>query len=176
MLRHGMALSGLLAACLVVPAGPGAAGTAHACVTRSAAETSTGRGDATVSMAPAAAVQRDFQKRPSVHPAQKLMASSVGVVWNVFYDEKNPSDGNITDAAIAKQLNVVNHAFSPIGLSFNLQQVNRHGVPRSVLHGVAPGSQDEARIKQSHQGNQQILNIFSVHTDDTRGWSTYPWD
>ncbi|MFI6254019.1 zinc metalloprotease [Streptomyces sp. NPDC051016] len=175
-LRRGLALSGLLAAGLVVPAGAGAAPAHAACVTRPAANTAAIPGTAAVSRATAAAVQRDLRQREQTHPARKSKAPfTVGVVWNVFYDQAT-GEGNLSDAALQRQIDVVNQAFSPVGLSFRTYQVYRYGVSHAVLHGVAEGNQNEAYLKQTHKYNQQYLNLFTARPDDSRGWATFPWD
>ncbi|MEV5877350.1 hypothetical protein AB0L75_24595 [Streptomyces sp. NPDC052101] len=177
LLRRGLALSGLLAACLVVPASSGAAGTAHACITRSAKETGTVREDA-VSRTPDEAVQRDLQQHPSVHPAKKRPHPSftVPVYWTVLYDKDNPSDGSIPDEAINKQIELANTYFRNIGLRFQLMRRNRVATDHTTLHGLEYFN-DGPLKRQYHMGNEQTVNIYSANSDQMPGgWFTYPWD
>ncbi|MYW46084.1 zinc metalloprotease [Streptomyces sp. SID161] len=123
-------------------------------------------------------MRRDVPQQPNAQPAQgRKAAYRTAVVWNVFYDEKT-GEGNVSDEVLQEQLRVVNNAFNPIGLSFQTFQVRRHAVSGSVLHGVVPGSQNEAYVKRTHVGNEQYLNIWLVgpNPDFASSWATYPWD
>ncbi|KAG6812312.1 hypothetical protein H0H92_003485 [Tricholoma furcatifolium] len=72
---------------------------------------------------------------------------TVPVNFNVFYDEDNPSDGNLSDALVIQQMDVLNTYFNAIGLSFELQN-------------LAPG------IHISSRENSEGL----------AGWAAFPWD
>ncbi|KAG6818972.1 hypothetical protein H0H93_016746 [Arthromyces matolae] len=105
-------------------------------------------------------------------------AFTVPVMFNIFYDQNNPSDGNFSDSVITQQMNVINSYFSPVRLTFAVQAVNRYAVPYSLLHGVTLGSANEATIKQVRRGNAQTLNIYTVGQGPSNlaGWATFPWE
>ncbi|SDZ35970.1 Pregnancy-associated plasma protein-A [Amycolatopsis xylanica] len=176
-----LTVSGLLAACLMAPAGASAT-VAATCVVPSASAFGDGLGEDADSPGPgvAAAVERDLQARVRANPAPRLFgAFTVPVVWNVFYDQENPADGNIPDAAIQQTMNVVNSYFNQAGLSFRVANVVRRGAPHSVVHGAAIDNAVERQLKQYRQGTVQTLNIYTVahnYNNDLAGWATFPWD
>ncbi|KAG6901656.1 hypothetical protein C0995_009547 [Termitomyces sp. Mi166 len=104
---------------------------------------------------------------------------NVPVIWNVFYDQNNPRDGNIPDAIITQQNNVMNSYFQPMRLTFTVTSVRRFAVHYNVLHGVAPGNAVENQLKSYHMGDARTLNIYTVGKNPNSkaaGWSLYPWD
>ncbi|KAG6889269.1 hypothetical protein C0995_002265 [Termitomyces sp. Mi166 len=118
----------------------------------------------------------------SVNGTQALKAQgtfNVPVVWNVFYDQNNPQDGNFPDSVITQQNNVMNSFFQPMRLTFTVVSVRRIAVPYNVLHGASEGTAVEYQIKSYHQGDARTLNIYTVGKNPNSrvsGWSSFPWN
>ncbi|KAJ5639486.1 Metallo peptidase M43B zinc-dependent metalloprotease pappalysin-like protein [Penicillium longicatenatum] len=107
-----------------------------------------------------------------------LASFNVPVYFNVLYDQKNQTDGGITDATLSQQIQVLNHFFGPIGLGFSVAGVRRVPVPYQVLHEWAPGNDAARSIQQQRVGNAQTLNIYTVAPSSVySGYSaSYPQD
>ncbi|KAG6899803.1 hypothetical protein C0995_004917 [Termitomyces sp. Mi166 len=106
-------------------------------------------------------------------------AFNVSVIWNVFYDQNNPGDGNIPDAMIIQQNNIMNSYFQPMRLTFIVTSVRRIAVPYNVVHGAAPGNAVESQLKSYHMGDARTLNIYTVGNNPSAtaaAWSSFPWD
>ncbi|KAG6908987.1 hypothetical protein DXG01_002476 [Tephrocybe rancida] len=104
---------------------------------------------------------------------------TIPVIFNVFYDQNNPVDGNFPDSVITQQVNVMNSFFNNVGLYFRVAGVVRRPISYSLLHGVAIGNAAEVEIKKFRQGNVQTLNIYTVGQNSQQiyaGWSSFPWD
>ncbi|KAG6860780.1 hypothetical protein C0995_007684 [Termitomyces sp. Mi166 len=118
----------------------------------------------------------------SVNTTQALKAEgafTVPVIWNVFYDQNNPGDGNYPDTVITQTINVMNAYFQQIRLSFAVTSVRRFGIPYNALHGAAEGNSIEYQIKSYHQGDARTLNIYTVGRSFNTiyaGWSSFPWN
>ncbi|KAG6814979.1 hypothetical protein H0H87_006088 [Tephrocybe sp. NHM501043] len=114
----------------------------------------------------------------SLREDRQEAAFTVGVYWNVLYDQNNPADGNIPDASIAQAMRVVNSYYNNIGLYFQVAGINRYHTDYNTLHSVT--MQNDYQIKRSlRKGNSpQILNIYTVGTGPSgyAGWSSFPWD
>lgn len=183
LLLRGTALAGLLAAYLALPAGPGTgANVANSCVIRpaSASGTAPELDPHTLAPAEAAAVERDLQQRLSARPTAMSTAGAftVPVVWTIFYDQNDPSDGNFPDWVITQQMSVLNSYFTPIGLSFQVQDVRRVPAANSTMHGAAIGNAVEAQLKAYRVGDVRTLNIYTVGQGPSglAGWASFPWD
>ncbi|KAG6871355.1 hypothetical protein C0995_005684 [Termitomyces sp. Mi166 len=118
----------------------------------------------------------------SVNGTQDLKAQAavnIPVVWNVFYDQDNVKDGDISVNVITQQMNVINTYFQPMRLTFLAPTIRRFAVPYNVLHGAAQGNGVEQRLKFNHQGDAKTLNIYTVGKNPQSrfaGWSSFPWD
>lgn len=173
-LRHGLAVSGLLAAFLVVPVAS-SAGVASGCVTHPESMPGGAGFQDADTVSPGAAADLAAPAAPRSARA----AFTVPVVWNVFYDQNNPVDGAVSDGAIAQTMKVVNASFNQAGLYFAVASVRRFPATYHVVHGVAIGNAVEAQIKSVRQGDVQTLNIYTVARNpshDLAGWSSFPWD
>ncbi|KAG6839873.1 hypothetical protein C0991_010922 [Blastosporella zonata] len=87
---------------------------------------------------------------------------SLQVVFHIFYDEKNPSDGYVRDSVIYKQMAVIEPFFEELGLNFNLKKINRRGIPNATFYGADIGNTAEATIKKYREGDVATLNIYTV--------------
>ena len=110
--------------------------------------------------------------------------ASVGIptIVHVISSDGSAAGGNISDAAIAQQINVLNVAYAagfggtPTPFQFNVIGIDRTVNP--LWAQMTFGSFAEQEAKQAlHQGGPNVLNIyFADPPDGTLGWATFPWD
>jgi len=107
---------------------------------------------------------------------------SVPTVVHVISTDGTEAGGNISDASIAAQINVLNIAYAggyggtPTPFQFNVVSIDRTVNP--VWAQMTFGSFAEQEAKDAlHQGGPNVLNIyFADPPDGTLGWATFPWD
>ncbi|MEU6672161.1 hypothetical protein [Streptomyces sp. NPDC046727] len=91
--------------------------------------------------------------------------------------ERSPEVGNVADATITDQVQVLNSAFADTGFSFSLASVDR--TVNRLWYDVFPGSAGEDAMKHTlHRGGAAALDIYIAETyfAGTTGWATFPWD
>lgn len=107
-----------------------------------------------------------------------LAASVAGGVINVYVHVINKgsgiSDGNVPDAWIINQINVLNVAYASMGWSFNLVSVDR--TTNAAWYTMGPGTTAERDAKNAlRQGTAEALNIYTADLGSgLLGWATFP--
>jgi hypothetical protein len=92
-------------------------------------------------------------------------------------------DGNVPDAAIFEQVNVLNRDFSGTGVSFYLAGIDRY-VNYDWYHRAYVGTAQQVQMTSTlRRGGAGDLNIFSALLDQPPpgvprlfGYATFPWD
>jgi hypothetical protein len=112
---------------------------------------------------------------PQVNPVDVR----IKVYWHVIQSGSAVSQGNITDAQIASQMEVLNTAFTSPSFYFDLVATDH--TTNAAWFEAASGSPEEQALKSAlRQGTARDLNIYSLKpsgsADTLLGWSTLPAD
>lgn len=85
------------------------------------------------------------------------------------------ADGNVPDAMIHSQIDVLNQSFGRHGWTFRLASVDR--TENAEWFRMTPGSVAEADAKAAlRRGGAEALNIYTVSPEGSLlGWATFPW-
>ena len=104
-------------------------------------------------------------------PAAAVTATTVSVYFHVI---TSGSTGNVSDAQINQQLNVLSSAFAGSGFGFTLAGVTRTNNPSWFV--MAPNSSAERNAKAAlRQGDYGDLNIYSADPgSNLLGYATFP--
>jgi hypothetical protein len=106
---------------------------------------------------------------------QSLTASrSVPVYFHVV---TAGAAGQVSRAALQKQIDVLDAAYKPAGFSFLLAGVDTTDNP-GWFAKVAPGSREETAMKTAlRKGGSNALNLYTANpSGGILGWATFPWD
>ena len=114
--------------------------------------------------------------------ARASASVNVPVVVHVIASGASEAEGNVSDEAIAEQMNVLNASFaavfggSPSAFQFTLTEVTRTINP--ALSVLDFGTDVERTVKQSlRRGGAETLNIYLANSaTGTLGYATFPWD
>jgi len=102
--------------------------------------------------------------------------TTTGGVIDVYFHVITATDGtgNLSDAAIAGQLAVLNAAYASTGWSFSLVGTTR--TPNNSWFRMGPGTGAERQAKAAlRQGTADDLNIYSANPNQgLLGWATLP--
>jgi hypothetical protein len=107
--------------------------------------------------------------------AGKPMVSG-GVIDVYFHVITNTSgDGDVSNAMINEQINVLNVGFAPTGWSFRLVSTDR--TANNSWYTMSIGSAAEAEAKSAlRKGGAADLNIYTSNpAGGGLGWATFPW-
>ncbi len=107
---------------------------------------------------------------------------TVQVYWHVINTGPAIANGNISQAQIDAQIQVLNDSYS--GATGGVNTPFRFvlaGVDRTTNNGwfsMTPGSSSEAQAKAAlHQGDAKSLNVYSISPlGGILGWSSFPWE
>ncbi|KAH6887847.1 metalloprotease [Coprinopsis sp. MPI-PUGE-AT-0042] len=106
---------------------------------------------------------------------------SINVHVHVVLAGAAVSQGNITDAQIATQIDVMNAAFAETGLSFNLVNTTRT-LDASWFENVGPENSYQNAMKQAlRAGGPNDLNLYTVGFESgdgagLLGYATFPYE
>lgn len=109
----------------------------------------------------------------SFAPGPLITGGTIDVYVHVLAE--SASGGNVDQAQIDDQIDVLNDAYASTGWSFDLQNVdttiNKHWAK------LTPGSRDEHDAKTAlHVGGSDTLNLYLAKLGGgLLGWSTFPW-
>ncbi|WP_328930889.1 MULTISPECIES: zinc metalloprotease [unclassified Streptomyces] len=106
-----------------------------------------------------------------------LATATVPVYWHTI--SAAGGAGRLSGTAIDQQITILNHAYAPVGLKFELAEVE-DAVNTEWFYQVAPDSQEQTAMKKAlRKGGADALNIYSTELSDSmrpiRGYATYPW-
>ena len=115
-----------------------------------------------------AAMEKDFQNRLRKLPAKKSAAITVRVHFQVVYG----SAGNVPDATLNKQLDVMNQAYAGSGVTFTLAEIKR---TQNAAWFSDPQGNESAMKNALRVGNAQDLNFYTADLGSSLlGWATFP--
>ncbi|WP_131741549.1 zinc metalloprotease [Actinomadura roseirufa] len=120
-----------------------------------------------------AAMEKDFHDRLgglSAATRAKAAAATVRVHFQVVYG----SAGNVPDATFTKQLEVLNNAYAPSGVTFTLAEIKR----TNNATWFNDPQRYESQMKNSLRvGGAQDLNLYTANLGNSLlGWATFPSD
>jgi hypothetical protein len=103
------------------------------------------------------------------------LAVDGGVIDVYFHILHNGAQGNVSDAVVEAQIDVLNAAYADTGWSFNLVAIDRTDNLAWFLADI--GSMAEAELKAAlREGSAEDLNIYSVDPGTgLLGWATFPF-
>jgi len=127
---------------------------------------------ATVDFGPEAAARAPTPVEAAKFEKRAAADNMVNVAWHVI---TNGTTGNVTDARIAAQLQVLNDAF--LGKGFQFQTVSIDRTNNSKWFGMTPGSRNETLAKQTlAKSPATTLNIYTAGPGQgLLGWAVFPW-
>jgi hypothetical protein len=111
-----------------------------------------------------------------VHPT----AVTLNVIFHVIAKDNTFQGGNILDAQIQKQIQVLNQDFAQTGITYRLVAIDRTINPN--WFDIAANGAPQRQMKQTlRKGSVADLNIYSVGSimdgdQPLRGYATFPWD
>lgn len=115
-----------------------------------------------------AAMEKDFQNRISKMRTKSTAAITVRVHFHVVHG----SAGNVPDATLNQQLDVLNDAYAGSGVSFTLAEIKRTNNPSWFSEPEAYERQMKSAL---HTGNAQDLNFYTADLGNSLlGWATFP--
>jgi hypothetical protein len=107
--------------------------------------------------------------------AQARAAGSVNikVYWHVINNGTSTSQGNITDAAIASQISVLNAAYANTPFRFTLTETDR--TTNSSWYTCSGGACEKKMKAALRKGTAADLNVYSNNMGGgLLGWATFP--
>ncbi len=119
--------------------------------------------------------------------ARATASVNIPVVVHVVAAGESEAEGNVSDEAIAEQMNILNASFGgvagggpaggvPTAFQFTLTEVTRTISPELAV--LEFGSQTEFTVKQAlRRGDASTLNVYVAQSSSgTLGYATFPWD
>ncbi|KAJ8522960.1 hypothetical protein ONZ45_g518 [Pleurotus djamor] len=122
-----------------------------------------------------------FQANKVSAKGLSTLAATVPVYFHVISSGSSLSQGNIPDSQIASQMNVMNTAYAPAGITWTLAGTTRT-VNSNWFNSAGPGNSAQTAMKQSlRQGGANALNVYTVGFNSGAGagllgYSTFPSD
>jgi hypothetical protein len=120
-------------------------------------------------------VRRNMQMRAALSLAA-VSGGTIDVYFHVISKGGTASEGNVPDAQISAQIDVLNDAYAVWGWSFRLAAVTRTN--NVTWYTAGPGSTEEAQMKTALRvGTADDLNIYTLNPGGgLLGWATFPSD
>ncbi|KAF4303092.1 Peptidase M43 pregnancy-associated plasma-A [Botryosphaeria dothidea] len=114
---------------------------------------------------------REVEARKSSISTRQSGSITVDTYFHVVSAGGSVAQGNITDAMLADQLDVLNAQYAPYGVSFNLV-----GTTRTVNSGWADDSNQLAMKRSLRQGDYSTLNVYFQRTlqQNALGYAYFP--
>jgi len=128
--------------------------------------------------------RRMREMRVAADPSAALERSAgsvtINVYFHVIYNRKGA--GNISDTAIANQIQVLNDAYAGLtggaNTPFRFQLLSVDRTHNDQWFGAVINSRAERQMKNAlHKGTARDLNFYSNGMGQSLlGWATFPWD
>jgi hypothetical protein len=98
----------------------------------------------------------------------------IPVYFHVIRSGKTVNQGNLTDAQIAAQIQVLNDSYASTGWSFQLVTTTRT-TNASWFNGCASSSTEQTFKNALREGGSDTLNIYTCNpSGGLLGWATFP--
>jgi len=104
------------------------------------------------------------------------VGGTIDVYVHVINNGSGIANGDVPDAQIAAQINVLNSAYQLAGFSFNLKATDR--TTNAAWFTMSPGSAEEKAAKTAlRKGTAAALNLYTANPGGgLLGWATFPSD
>lgn len=122
-----------------------------------------------------ALAENDYNQRLAFNKMFGIDTDSLtgGVIPVYFHVVTNGSAGNVSDAAIANQMNVLNAAYAATGWSFSLVATDR--TSNATWYNNCYGSSESAMKTALRKGSADDLNIYTCNpSGGILGYATFP--
>ncbi|MFD0685559.1 zinc metalloprotease [Actinomadura fibrosa] len=119
-----------------------------------------------------AAMEKDFQSRIGRLGASARTKAAAAITVRVHFQVVYGSAGNVSDATLKKQLDVMNSAYASSGVTFTLAETKR---TKNASWFSDPEGYETQMKNALHTGNAQDLNFYTADLgDELLGWATFP--
>ena len=123
-------------------------------------------------------IDRDMRSFHDLRQAAGLNAigGTINVYVHVINKGSGIANGDVADAYIAQQINVLSEAYSIAGFSFSLVSTDR--TTNAAWYTMSPGSAEERAAKTAlRKGSAADLNLYTANPGGgLLGWATFPSD
>jgi hypothetical protein len=104
---------------------------------------------------------------------ESFVARTIPVYFHVI--TSSTGAGDVSNATIARQMQVLNTGFSQTGLSFQLVTVTR--TRNDAWYTTGPRTSTQTAMKNAlRRGGPDALNIYTANlSGGLLGWATFPW-
>lgn len=120
---------------------------------------------------------RDVSGRLTRTSPSGLVVATAEVTVDLYVHviKNSAGGGELSGAAITRQVDVLNAAYAAAGFSFDLKAVDR--TVNNTWYYLEYGSQAEKDMKTAlHRGDMGDLNLYLADLgDQLLGWATFPW-
>ena len=118
-------------------------------------------------------IDAEVNRRMVAPGASNVTGGTIPVYFHVINSGTSVSQGNITDAMITSQMNVLNAAYAPWGWQFNLVSVTR--TTNTTWYNDCYGNSESAMKNALRQGSADDLNVYTCNpSGGILGWATFP--
>ena len=121
--------------------------------------------------------QDAVETRLRLAPAAAVAGTTtIPVYFHVIRAGQSAAQGDVSDADIKKQIDVLNRAYASAGFQFTLAGTDR--TTNATWYTMAPGTTAERNAKSAlRRGNRDSLNLYSANLGGgLLGWATFPSD
>lgn len=112
--------------------------------------------------------QRQFKKMN----VRALPSLVIPVHIHVISKDKTEKGGDVAEAALVEQIDVLNKAYATMNISFQIIDIDR--TQNKKWYDF---SYEEVIKKSLHKGDALTLNLYTANpSGGILGWATFPWD
>ncbi|KAG6831085.1 hypothetical protein H0H87_006201 [Tephrocybe sp. NHM501043] len=128
------------------------------------------------------AAEKQFLEKKLENPQRDdgtLALRNLTIYWHVISEDNSVAGGNITDAQIASQIDVLNKDWKIMGVNWILGNTSRI-VNKAWYYNWYKSPTDLAMRTALRRGSAEDLNVYSVgqvnYYGQRVGYSSFPWD
>ncbi|KAF6750421.1 hypothetical protein DFP72DRAFT_911117 [Ephemerocybe angulata] len=125
------------------------------------------------------AFESEFRSLRNLKSTESFKSGPLDVYFHVIMKDDTVAGGNISNATVNKQIDVLNAAYGSAGVQFNLKEVSWLNKPEWFT-GVAPQNSQQTAMKQAlRKGGPSSLNVYTVGFENSDaegllGYATFP--
>jgi hypothetical protein len=122
----------------------------------------------------------EIENALSLNAVDNAAAVATPIIYDVYFHVINKgsgiANGDVSDAQIAEQFNVIKNAFASSNVVFNFMFTDR--TTNNVWYTMTPGSSAESQAKTAlRKGGKNALNVYTANIGQgLLGWATFPSD
>lgn len=104
--------------------------------------------------------------------ASSIFNINIPIAFHILMSSKG--EGDVTDDQINQQINVLNAAYSNLGIFFTIDSIQR--VKNNIFYKVQPGITEFIMKWQLNKNPTKVLNLYTADISGSiLGWSSMPW-